>query len=92
MKWFCSIKDEPSPPFRFIATQKSASGVGHRRRFYWQMRLLFNLRVHFLHRGHFLYRVGIEGHCGSETAVQRGVVVHFVLQGAAANQLESSIA
>ena len=51
------------------------------------MRLLFNLRVHFLHRGHFLYRVGIEGHCGSETAVQRGVVVHFVLQGAAANQL-----
>lgn len=54
--------------------------------------LLANLRVHFLHRNYLLGGIRIQRHRCCETAVQGGVVMHFVLQRAAANQLESSIA
>lgn len=64
---------------------RQPNGTGH---FY----LLANLRVHFLNRNHLLGSIRIQRHGRCETAVQGGVVVHFVLQRAAANQLESSIA
>lgn len=54
--------------------------------------MTFDLRVHFLNRGHLLGSIGIQRHRRCETAVQGGVIMHFVLQCAAANQLESSIA
>lgn len=45
------------------------------------------MRVHFLYRNHLLGGIRIQRHGCCETAVQGGVVVHFVLQRAAANQL-----
>ncbi len=52
------------------------------------VRLFSDLRVHFLHRNNLLGRIGIQRHRGGEAAVQGGVVMHLVLQRAAANQLE----
>ncbi len=40
----------------------------------------FDLRVHFLHRGYLLGGIGIERHRRGKTAVQRGVIMHFILQ------------
>lgn len=54
--------------------------------------LFSDLRVHFLNRNHLLGGVSVQRHRGGKAAVQGGVVMHFVLQRAAANQLESSIA
>ncbi len=54
--------------------------------------LLFDLRVHFLHRNYFFGRVGIQRHRGSETTVQGGVIMHFILQRTATDHAESSIA
>ena len=43
-------------------------------------------------RNNLLGGIRVQRHGCCETAVQGGVVMHFVLQRAAANQLESSIA
>ena len=49
--------------------------------------LFSDLRVHFLNRNHLLGGVSVQRHRGGKAAVQGGVVMHFVLQRAAANQL-----
>ena len=55
-------------------------------------RLFGDLSVHFLNRNHLVGGVSVQRHRGGKAAVQGGVIVHLVLQRAAANQLESSIA
>jgi len=62
------------------ARQANAAGLAY---------LLINLRVHFLHRNHLLGGIRVQRHRRRETAVQGGVVMHFVLQRAAADQIRS---